>query len=97
MRNSRRRAGGLTGGVTLAAGALLAWQATAAADAPDAGPGHGMQRMAELMDSGNPGMARMHEQMMENDGARRAHERMMQDAGMVEMHRGRMGGSDAGS
>ena len=97
MRNVRRRVGGLIVGATLAAGAVLAWQATAAADAPDAGPGHGMQRMADLMDAGNPGMTRMHEQMMKNDGARRAHERMMQDAGMAEMHRGMMGGFDAGS
>ena len=97
MRNARRRAGGLIVGVTLAAGAVVAWQATAAADAPDAGPGHGMQRMAELMDAGNPGMARMHEQMMENDGARRAHERMMQDAGMAEMHRDMTRGSGDGS
>lgn len=97
MRIARRRAGGLIVGLTLAAGTVVAWQTTAAADAPDAGPGHGMHRMAELMDNGNPGMARMHEQMMKNDGARRAHERMMQHAGMAEMHRGMMGGSDAGS
>lgn len=97
MRNVRRQVGGLIVGATLAAGAVFAWQATAAADAPDAGPGHGMQRMAELMDGGNPGMARMHEQMMENDGARRAHAQMMQDAGMAEMHRGMMSGSDDAS
>ena len=97
MRNVRRQVGGLIVGATLAAGAVFGWQATAAADAPDAGPGPGMQRMAELMDAGTPGMARMHEQMMKNDGTRRAHERMMQDAGMAEMHRGMMGGSDAGS
>lgn len=97
MGNVRRRVGGLIVGATFAAGGVFAWQAAAAADAPDAGPGHGMQRMAELMDAGNPGMARMHEQMMDNDGARRAHERMMQDAGKAEMHRGMTGGSDAGS
>lgn len=86
MRIDRRRIRGFIAGATLAAGAVVAWQATAAA-ADDGGSGHGMERMAELMDAGNPGMARMHEQMMGNDGARRAHERMMQDAGMAQMHR----------
>ena len=74
--------------MVLAATALVAWQSTAAADPSGAGRGHGGQRMAELIESGNPGMARMHEQMMRNDRALQAHEGMMQDAGMRRMHHG---------
>lgn len=48
MQNVRRHVGGLIVGATVAAGAVFAWQETASADAPDAGPLHGMQRMAEL-------------------------------------------------
>lgn len=75
----------------LSSAVVVGWQAVAAADAGDAGRGHGMRRMHELMESGNPGMAQMHQRMMANDGARQAHERMMQDAGMAEMHRAMMG------
>lgn len=49
-----------------------------------------MRRMHALTESGNPGMARMHERMMQNGGARQAHESMMQDAGMAEMHESMM-------
>ena len=88
MRNVRRTISSLVAGMLLAAAAVVAWQSAAAADSSDAGRGHGMQRMAELMESGNPGMARMHEQMMRNDRARQAHERMMPDADMARMHQG---------
>lgn len=89
--NVTRRAGVVVAGAAVMAAAVLGWQAVAAADPGDAGPGHGMRRMHELMESGNPGMARMHEQMTRNDGARRAHESMMQDADMADMHESMMG------
>lgn len=96
--NMTRRARVVVAGTAVAAAAVLGWQAVAAADAGDAGPGHGMARMHELMESGNPGMARMHEQMMQNDRARQAHASMMQDADMADMHESMMGnGSSPGS
>ena len=89
--NGTPRARVVVTGVAVAAAAVLGWQTVASADAGDAGPGHGMRRMHELMESGNPGMARMHERIMQNDGARQAHESMMEDADMAEMHESMMG------
>lgn len=88
--NVTRRVRVVVAGAAVAAAAVLGWQAVAAADAGDAGPGHGMRRMHDLMESGNPGMAQMHEQM-QNDRARQAHESMMQDADMASMHESMMG------
>lgn len=85
MKRTRRARTMLAGGA-LTAAAVFGWQAVAAADAGDAGRGHGMRRMQELMNSGNPGMARMHARMIENERARQAHEKMMQDAAMAQMH-----------
>lgn len=68
----------------VAVGSLLGWRAVAVAGPADPGPGRGMWRMHELMESGNPGMAQMHERMMRNPGARRAHESMMQRGGMAD-------------
>lgn len=59
-------------------GSVLGWQAVVAAEPPGPGAGRGMARMHELMESGNPGMAQMHERMMANPGGRRGHEQMMQ-------------------
>lgn len=92
-----RWAGGVAAGAALTVATVVGWQAIAAADAGDAGRGHGMRRMHELMESGNPGMARMHEQMMQNDGARQAHESMMPDADMAEMHESMTGTGSPGS
>ena len=97
MRTARGRVGCLVVGATMAGGVVFAWQATAAADAPDPGPDHGMQHMVELMDAGNPGMARMHERMMKNEGARRAHDGMMQRAEVAAMHRDMTGAAEPGS
>lgn len=73
----------LSVGAVVLAAMLVGWQEIAAADA---GRGHGMRQMQELMDSGNPGMARMHERMMQDEPARRAHDSMMQVPAMAEMH-----------
>lgn len=73
-------------GATLTAAAVIGWQAVASADADDAHQGHRTRGMQERMDSGSPGMAQMHERMMENPDTRRAHESMMQNPHMAEMH-----------
>ncbi len=55
---------------------------------------HGMERMHERMDDGNPGMGRMHKLMVEgNPGMKRMHDLMEEEnPGMDRMHSRMMAG-----